>query len=55
MIVDSDYDKFLKVPDVLYDCQIPESKVLPPASVVKNETKKMNIVINPMKMMFGHP
>jgi len=57
VIIDADYDKFLKVPDVLYDCQIPESKVLPQAAVVKSETKKINMGgMNQMKfMMFGHP
>ena len=53
VIIDSDYDKFIKVPDVLYDCQLPEMKVLPQADNIKTE-KKNNMKMNIMKNMFGY-
>ena len=42
IIIDSEYDKIIKIPDVLNDGQLPENKLLQQASSVKVESKKGN-------------
>ena len=37
--IDTLYDKIIKVPDVLYDCQIPENKILKQPENTKTKTE----------------
>ena len=50
VVIDQDYDNFIKVPDVLNDGELPELKVLNQAITVKSEKKLM---INPKMMGRG--
>jgi hypothetical protein len=45
VVIDQDYDNFIKVPDVLNEGELPELKILQQAITVKSEYKKttMNI------------